>query len=109
MVLDLIEKEKQLQTSIERANSPMREIDEVVDSQIQLQGDFKSKGPKFPPQYTTFINRLANQIEKDVEFTNKVNELTQASQIEPIRNIILSEIARQKTQDMSIDSSFFRI
>jgi hypothetical protein len=49
------------------------------------------------------------QIQKDIEFTNKINELTKSHQLEPIKHIIFTEIAKHKSPELHIDESFFMI
>lgn len=88
----------------------MKELeDAVADSHIQLQGDFKFKTNNFPREYTALINRLSRQIEKDIEFTNKINDLTKTGIIEPVATLILSEISKHKSPEFIIDETFFRI
>ena len=99
-----------LQERIEKAVSPEKiKEEDVTQSLIQLEGDFKNKGQQFPPEYTSFINRLAMQIQKDIEFTSKINDLTRSNHIDSIKSLIFSELEKRSRSEMSVDESFFKI
>jgi hypothetical protein len=81
---------------------------DVKDSQIELVGEFKNKSGSFPPEYTTFINRLTTQIQIDMEFTDMVSELTKAQQMPALKQIIFTEMAKYK-HPAELNQTFFQI
>lgn len=62
----------------------------------------------FPPEYTAFINRLSNQIQLDMEFTNLVIGLSKQQQLGYIRELIFSQISKFK-KETAIRESFFKV
>jgi hypothetical protein len=78
----------------------------VHNSQIALIDDSKNNTINFPPEYTSFVNRLANQIQIDMEFTNMIFLLTKNQQLSSVKLLIFKEIGKRGN---TIDESFFTL
>ena len=63
---------------------------------------------KFPPEFTSFINRLATQIQIDMEFTNMVSEISKNGQLSKIKDLIVNEFKKYQP-DVEMVESFFQI
>jgi hypothetical protein len=78
----------------------------VQDSQVTLIDDSKTNAIHFPPEYTSFVNRLANQIQIDMEFTNMISLLTKNQQLSTVKLLILNETTKRGN---TIEESFFTL
>ena len=73
-----------------------------------LVGSEPTKKVFFPPEYTAFVNRLANQIHLDMEFTNSVINLNKQQQLTTIRDLILTQITKFKKEGV-LRENFFKV